>query len=212
MDGGHLKGGAIVFERQKRELFARPIAHAETFLCSIANYDQNDRSTDAPPFSPPQLQLIGNNVRLRSIDCRYTILPISWSILTESRSILTKSRSILTKSRSILTKCRSILTSLLVESYTYTVNIDQLILYLHMSPHQQHNNIYTAKIIIIIFPPEYYVKEGRLRYSFSSRRLSGHLLLLPETIQRVVSRFSGGYFSVFYLAISDFTILLKESC
>ncbi len=198
MDGGHLKGGAIVFERQKRELFARPTAHAETFLCSIANYDQNDRSTDAPPFSPPQLQLIGNNVRLRSIDCRYTILPISWSILTESRSILTK--------------CRSILTSLLVESYTYTVNIDQLILYLHMSPHQQHNNIYTAKIIIIIFPPEYYVKEGRLRYSFSSRRLSGHLLLLPETIQRVVSRFSGGYFSVFYLAISDFTILLKESC
>jgi hypothetical protein len=111
MDGGHLKGGAIVFERQKRELVARPAARAETFLFSIANYDQNERSTDAPPFSPPHLQLI---------DCRYTILPISWSILTESRSILTK--------------CRSILTSLLVESYTYTVNIDQLIgriVYLH---------------------------------------------------------------------------------
>jgi hypothetical protein len=120
MDGGHLKGGAIVFERQKRELVARPAARAETFLFSIANYDQNERSTDAPPFSPPHLQLIGKNVRLRSIDCRYTILPISWSILTESRSILTK--------------CRSILTSLLVESYTYTVNIDQLIgriVYLH---------------------------------------------------------------------------------
>ena len=153
MDGGHLKGGAIVFERQKRELVARPAARAETFLFSIANYDQNERSTDAPPFSPPHLQLIGKNVRLRSIDCRYTILPISWSILTESRSILTK--------------CRSILTSLLVESYTYTVNIDQLILYLLICHHINNTtiNIYTAKIIII-FPPEYDVKEGRLRTLF----------------------------------------------
>jgi len=142
MDGGHLKGGAIVFERQKRELVARPAARAETFLCSIANYDQNERSTDAPPFTPPHLQLIGKNVRLRSIDCRYTILPISWSILTESRSILTKCRSILTSLlvESYTIPTRSILTSLLVESYTYTVNIDQLILYLHtVSPHQQHN-------------------------------------------------------------------------
>ena len=144
MDGGHLKGGAIVFERQKRELVARPAARAETFLCSIANYDQNERSTDAPPFTPPHLQLIGKNVRLRSIDCRYTILPISWSILTESRSILTKCRSILTSLlvESYTIPTRSILTSLLVESYTYTVNIDQLILYLHnimLSPHQQHN-------------------------------------------------------------------------